>query len=157
MVRYALLDSLSPGVGNVFLWPWPYTLTSRFLLFGSTLTVSVVWCLRVFVPAGAGKTHTMMGSVRVVGARADNGSMEVSGIVPQSLVELFRLLEERVEAGSGEGDGVETWAVRVGYLQVRAWGPNIVRRAFCVCGASRCSFSVVSSVVAISRCAVPGI
>lgn len=104
----------------------------------------------------------MMGSERVVGARANNGSMEVSGIVPQSLVELFRLLEERVEAGSGEGDGVETWAVRVGYLQVRAWRPNIAKRAFCVCGASRGSFSVVSSVfgvhcTAISRCAVPGI
>lgn len=52
-----------------------------------------------------------------MGVRA--GGDEVSGIVPQSLVELFRLLEERVEAGSGREDETETWAVRVGYLQVR--------------------------------------
>ncbi len=68
--------------------------------------------------AGAGKTHTMMGSERVVGARADGDNTEVSGIVPQSLVELFRLLEERAEAGSGQEDEMETWSVRVGYLQV---------------------------------------
>lgn len=58
-----------------------------------------------------------MGSERVVGVRS--GGDEVSGIVPQSLVELFRLLEERVEAGSGREDETETWGVRVGYLQVR--------------------------------------
>lgn len=80
---------------------------------------SAVCVCVTFVPLGAGKTHTMMGSERVVGARADNGSMEVSGIVPQSLVELFRLLDERMEMGSGEDNGVETWTVRVGYLQVR--------------------------------------
>lgn len=60
----------------------------------------------------------MMGSERVVGVRADGGNAEVTGIVPQSLVELFRLLEERAEAGSGQEDGTEAWAVRVGYLQV---------------------------------------
>lgn len=60
----------------------------------------------------------MMGSERVVGARADGDNTEVSGIVPQSLVELFRLLEERAEAGSGQEDEMETWSVRVGYLQV---------------------------------------
>lgn len=80
--------------------------------------------------AGAGKTHTMMGSERVVGARSEGGSEEVSGIVPQSLVELFHQLEERVVAGSGDEDETESWAVRVGYLQVcgrvmRFWvGPN---------------------------------
>ncbi|CAM9958759.1 unnamed protein product, partial [Laminaria digitata] len=67
---------------------------------------------------GAGKTHTMMGSERVVGVRGGSGHEEVSGIVPQSLVELFRLLNERMEAGSGREDETETWAVRVGYLQV---------------------------------------
>lgn len=74
---------------------------------------------------GAGKTHTMMGSERVVGTRvAEDGSEEVSGIVPQSLVELFRLIAERMEdqAGCGKeqemGDGEEVWTVRVGYLQV---------------------------------------
>lgn len=64
----------------------------------------------------------MMGSERVVGARSssadDDEPAEVSGIVPQSLVELFRLLEERAEAGSGQEDDTETWSVRVGYLQV---------------------------------------
>lgn len=60
----------------------------------------------------------MMGSERVVGARSDGTCEEVSGIVPQSLVELFRLVEGRVEAGSGEENETETWAVRVGYLQV---------------------------------------
>lgn len=59
-----------------------------------------------------------MGSERVVGVRAGGDPSEVSGIVPQSLVELFRLLKERMEAGSGEEDGTEAWAVRVGYLQV---------------------------------------
>lgn len=67
--------------------------------------------------AGAGKTHTMMGSERVVGTRAGD-TAEVSGIVPQSLVELFRLLDERAEAGGGEEDETESWKVRVGYLQV---------------------------------------
>ena len=59
----------------------------------------------------------MMGSERVVGTRAGDAA-EVSGIVPQSLVELFRLLDERAEAGSGNEDETETWNVRVGYLQV---------------------------------------
>lgn len=68
--------------------------------------------------AGAGKTHTMMGSERVVGTRDEDDAAEVSGIVPQSLVELFRLLDERVEAWSGIDDETETWNVRVGYLQV---------------------------------------
>ncbi|CAM9177760.1 unnamed protein product [Scytosiphon promiscuus] len=67
---------------------------------------------------GAGKTHTMMGSERVVGTRDEDGTAEVSGIVPQSLVELFRLLDERAEAGSGREDETESWSVRVGYLQV---------------------------------------
>ena len=58
----------------------------------------------------------MMGSERVVGTRAGDAA-EVSGIVPQSLVELFRLLGERAEAGSGGDDETETWGVRVGYLQ----------------------------------------
>ncbi|CAN0579540.1 unnamed protein product, partial [Ectocarpus sp. 12 AP-2014] len=40
------------------------------------------------------------------------------GIVPQSLVELFRLLAARAEVGSGQEDEAETWSVRVGYLQV---------------------------------------
>lgn len=53
-----------------------------------------------------------------MGVRAGGGPDEVSGIVPQSLVELFRLLGERMEAGSGREDETETWAVRVGYLQV---------------------------------------
>lgn len=72
----------------------------------------------------------MMGSERVVGARAESGSEEVSGIVPQSLVELFRLIHERMEDGGGEQEveeGVETWAVRVGYLQAsvgHAEGPG---------------------------------
>lgn len=74
----------------------------------------------------------MMGSERVVGTRAGDPA-EVSGIVPQSLVELFRLLDERAEAGSGGGDDddeTETWKVRVGYLQV-----YIVSAAvFLVCG-----------------------
>lgn len=62
----------------------------------------------------------MMGSERVVGTRSDDGAGEVSGIVPQSLVELFGLLEERMgeAAGSEQGGSVETWSVRVGYLQV---------------------------------------
>lgn len=60
----------------------------------------------------------MMGSERVVGVRAGGSPEEVSGIVPQSLVELFRLLNERVEAGSVREDDTETWAIRVGYLQV---------------------------------------
>lgn len=57
---------------------------------------------------------------------AEDGSEEVSGIVPQSLVELFRLIAERMEdqAGCGKeqemGDGEEVWTVRVGYLQVCA-------------------------------------
>lgn len=59
----------------------------------------------------------MMGSERVVGTHAADAA-EVSGIVPQSLVELFRLLDERAEAGSGDEDEAETWKVRVGYLQV---------------------------------------
>ncbi|CAN0446663.1 unnamed protein product, partial [Ectocarpus sp. 8 AP-2014] len=42
----------------------------------------------------------------------------VSGIVPQSLVELFRLLAARAEVGSGQEDEAEAWSVRVGYLQV---------------------------------------
>ncbi|CAM9706724.1 unnamed protein product [Ectocarpus sp. 4 AP-2014] len=67
---------------------------------------------------GAGKTHTMMGSERVVGVRAGDEPTEVSGIVPQSLVELFRLLAARAEVGSGQEDEAETWSVRVGYLQV---------------------------------------
>ncbi|CAM9396718.1 unnamed protein product, partial [Hapterophycus canaliculatus] len=67
---------------------------------------------------GAGKTHTMMGSERVVGTRDEDGTAEVSGIVPQSLVELFRLLDERAETESGQDDETETWNVRVGYLQV---------------------------------------
>lgn len=56
----------------------------------------------------------MMGSER---ARRDGDPEEVSGIVPQSLVELFQLLEERKEAG-GKEEGDETWCVRAGYLQV---------------------------------------
>lgn len=63
----------------------------------------------------------MMGSERVVGtlsSGADGNAAEVSGIVPQSLVELFRLLDERSEAGSGEEGETETWKVRVSYLQV---------------------------------------
>lgn len=61
----------------------------------------------------------MMGSERVVGARTGDATQEVSGIVPQSLVELFRLLDERTEASSGgDEDETETWNVRVGYLQV---------------------------------------
>lgn len=70
----------------------------------------------------------MMGSERVVGTRsADEGSDRVSGIVPQSLVELFRLIEERLddrdgcEGGGGQENGggaSEAWTVRVGYLQV---------------------------------------
>ncbi|CAM9642672.1 unnamed protein product [Ectocarpus sp. 8 AP-2014] len=67
---------------------------------------------------GAGKTHTMMGSERVFGVRAGDEPTEVSGIVPQSLVELFRLLAARAEVGSGQEDEAETWSVRVGYLQV---------------------------------------
>lgn len=66
-----------------------------------------------------------MGSERVVGTRvAQDGSEEVSGIVPQSLVGLFRLIEERIEdqarcGGEQEmGGGEEAWTVRVGYLQV---------------------------------------
>ena len=59
-----------------------------------------------------------MGSER---ARREGDPEEVSGIVPQSLVELFRLLEERGEAGGGREKGeAETWSVRVGYLQVGA-------------------------------------
>lgn len=60
----------------------------------------------------------MMGSERVVGVCSEGGSREISGIVPQSLVQLFQLLDERVEAGSGREGETETWSVRVGYLQV---------------------------------------
>lgn len=59
-----------------------------------------------------------MGSERVVGVRASDEPTQVSGIVPQSLVELFRLLAARAEVGSGQEDEAETWSVRVGYLQV---------------------------------------
>ncbi|CAN0252188.1 unnamed protein product, partial [Discosporangium mesarthrocarpum] len=79
---------------------------------------------------GAGKTHTMMGSERVMGStneEAGGGPVEVTGIVPQSLVDVFREIERQKEqrdctAGAGAG-GVggaldEEWTVRVGYLEV---------------------------------------
>lgn len=78
-----------------------------------------VGCCRDAAVTGAGKTHTMMGSERVVGGCGDGSPGEVSGIVPQSLVELFGLLEGR--AGARQSDStepLETWNVRVGYLQV---------------------------------------
>lgn len=69
---------------------------------------------------GAGKTHTMMGSERVVGTKreelASGGSTEeVSGIVPQSLVDVFKGIERKYKAAKGRE---EEWKVKVGYLEV---------------------------------------
>ncbi|CAM9707501.1 unnamed protein product, partial [Choristocarpus tenellus] len=70
---------------------------------------------------GAGKTHTMMGSERVFGASLDE-STEVTGIVPQSLVDVFREIRQREAGVVGGGmnfhGGDVEWSVRVGYLEV---------------------------------------
>ncbi|CAM9100804.1 unnamed protein product [Chrysoparadoxa australica] len=65
---------------------------------------------------GAGKTHTMMGSTRIIGTKLDGSDAnEVSGIVPQSLVDVFRGIAQRRERAYEQ---TETWTVKVGYLEV---------------------------------------
>lgn len=123
-----------------------------------TLSISMCYTFCCLVPPGAGKTHTMMGSERVVGTRTEGDSEEVSGIVPQSLVELFRLLEERMEDGCGpeEGGGVEAWGVRVGYLQVGPVMPYYIMSVLC-CAVLYCAMlSVLHGVTAITLVRVPG-
>jgi kinesin family member 18/19 len=67
--------------------------------------------------AGAGKTHTMQGSSRK--EEADSGAVnEVSGIMPQSLVDIFAGVAARRAAAAAAGARTELWTVRVGYLEV---------------------------------------
>ncbi|CAM9322320.1 unnamed protein product, partial [Phaeothamnion confervicola] len=67
----------------------------------------------------AGKTHTMMGSERGVGARPAEEGGEVSGIVPQALVDVFAGIEVRRAdvAGRGRRDA-QQWTVRVSYCEI---------------------------------------
>lgn len=65
----------------------------------------------------------MMGSERVVGAISDGDAAEASGIIAQSVVELFSLLKVREDARSKADDtgacDTEAWNVRVRYFEVR--------------------------------------
>ncbi|KAG5177422.1 kinesin motor domain-containing protein [Tribonema minus] len=75
---------------------------------------------------GAGKTHTMGSSGTTCGSGGSSSgsggggggdeAAAASGIMPQSLVDVFRGVEARRRAGSGAR--AETWSVRVSYLEV---------------------------------------
>ncbi len=62
---------------------------------------------------GAGKTHTMMGSERVIQGLNTKCS-EISGIVPQSISDIFCGIESRQLSAQRQ----ETWKVSMSYLEV---------------------------------------
>ncbi len=62
---------------------------------------------------GAGKTHTMMGSEQVIQG-LDTNCDEISGIVPQSISDIFCGIESRQLSAQRR----ETWRVSMSYLEV---------------------------------------
>lgn len=63
---------------------------------------------------GAGKTHTMMGTERS-GDNCDSNPDKVTGIIPQSLVDIFATIEQRRR---DRMDRAAEWRVSVSYLEV---------------------------------------
>ncbi len=62
---------------------------------------------------GAGKTHTMMGSERVIQGM-ETKCNDISGIVPQSIKDIFNGIESRQLSAQRH----ETWKVSMSYLEV---------------------------------------
>ncbi len=77
------------------------------LLDGRNITVFA------YGPTGAGKTHTMMGSERVIRG-LNTKCNEISGIVPQSIRDIFCGIESRQLSAQRQ----EMWKVSMSYLEV---------------------------------------
>lgn len=71
---------------------------------------------------GAGKTHTMMGSERS-GDSSDQDVGHVSGIIPQSLVDIFDSVRARRQAAQAQ-QSREDWRVFASFLEVRRSGAS---------------------------------
>lgn len=66
-----------------------------------------------------GKTHTMMGDeFRDGGINENDGSAKVSGIIPQSLVDIFSTIQARKHALPPSATNTCHWRVFVSYLEV---------------------------------------